>query len=329
MDLSIVVPFYNEQESIRPFYKAVTEAVKNEPISYELLMVDDGSTDKTFQIAAELAKQDKHVKVISFRRNYGQTPAMAAGINNAQGTIIVTLDGDLQNDPADIPMMLEQIGRGYDLVVGWRFNRQDKLITRKIPSKIANWIIGKVTGIPIKDNGCSLKAYRASVIKEIPLYSEMHRFIPAMASISGARIAEVKVRHHARQFGESKYGLARIYKVMLDLLTIKTLISFSTHPLYWFSILASPFFLLGAVFIANSVYFTTSWASSVWVATGGTGLLFGSLSIFLFCTGIFCELVYRFGDLSLEKFYKYTTVDIDAVEMSNPGHSQQESGGYK
>jgi glycosyltransferase involved in cell wall biosynthesis len=154
---------------------------------------------------------------------------MAAGIQEAHGRVLVTMDGDLQNDPADIAEFLRKIEEGNDIVVGWRFNRQDKLITRKIPSRIANWLIGKITGVPIKDNGCSLKAYRGALIKQIPLYSEMHRFIPAMASIAGPRIAEIKVRHHARQFGQSKYGLSRIYKVLLDLMVIKTVASFTAH----------------------------------------------------------------------------------------------------
>jgi glycosyltransferase involved in cell wall biosynthesis len=225
--LSVIVPFYNEQDSIAPLYAAIVDAVGPLQIAFEMVFVDDGSKDQTPERARELARQDSRVRVVRFRRNYGQTAAMAAGIEYAQGEILVTMDGDLQNDPRDIGEFLHKIDAGYDIVVGWRFQRQDKLISRKIPSVIANWLIGKVTGIPIKDNGCSLKAYRASVIKNIPLYSEMHRFIPAMASIAGIRIAEVKVRHHARQFGASKYGLSRIYKVLLDLMVIKTLASFA------------------------------------------------------------------------------------------------------
>ena len=172
---------------------------------------------------------------------------MAAGIEYATGEILVTMDGDLQNDPADIELLLAKIDEGYDIVVGWRHRRQDKLLTRKIPSKIANWLIGKVTGVPITDNGCSLKAFRASVIKNIPLYSEMHRFIPAVASVAGPRIAEIKVRHHARQFGVSKYGLSRIYKVLMDLMVIKTVTSFMSRPLVWFSLLSLPLLLVGSV----------------------------------------------------------------------------------
>ena len=205
--LSIIVPLYNEGESVRALHAAIVSAVDPIGVSYEMVFVDDGSRDNTLEIATELARIDDRLRIVKFRRNYGQTPAMAAGIEHASGDVLVTMDGDLQNDPADIGNLLEKLDEGYDICVGWRFNRQDKLVSRKIPSRIANWIIGKVTGVPIKDNGCSLKAFRASLIKQIPLYSEMHRFIPAMASIAGPRIAEIKVRHHARQFGQSKYGL--------------------------------------------------------------------------------------------------------------------------
>ncbi|HEY0341683.1 MAG TPA: glycosyltransferase family 2 protein, partial [Steroidobacteraceae bacterium] len=212
-ELSIVVPLYNEEDSLRPLYAAITHAVAPLGISFEIVFVDDGSKDGTVRVADEIARADSRVCLVKFRRNYGQTPAMAAGIAQASGDVIVTMDGDLQNDPADIGALLRKIDEGYDIVVGWRFDRQDKLVSRKIPSRIANRLIARVTGVPIKDNGCSLKAYRASLIKKIPLYSEMHRFIPAMASIAGPKIAEIKVQHHARQFGQSKYGLSRIYKV--------------------------------------------------------------------------------------------------------------------
>ena len=225
--LSVIVPFYNEEDSIGRMHAAIVAAVEPLGVPFEMVFVDDGSRDRTAEIATEIARRDPRVVFVKFRRNYGQTPAMAAGIQEARGRVLVTMDGDLQNDPADIALFLEKIDEGYDIVVGWRFNRQDKLITRKIPSRIANWLIGKITGVPIKDNGCSLKAYRGSLIKQIPLYSEMHRFIPAMASIAGPRIAEIKVRHHARQFGQSKYGLSRIYKVLLDLMVIKTVASFT------------------------------------------------------------------------------------------------------
>ena len=226
-DLSVIVPFYNEEDNLVRMHAAIVSAMEPTGVSFEMVFVDDGSRDRTLERAVEVARTDSRLRVVKFRRNYGQTPAMAAGIEQARGKVLVTMDGDLQNDPADIAHFLAKIDEGNDIVVGWRHDRQDKLISRKIPSRIANWLIGKVTGVPIKDNGCSLKAYRATLIKEIPLYSEMHRFIPAMASIAGPRIAEIKVRHHARQFGKSKYGLSRVYKVLLDLMVIKTVASFT------------------------------------------------------------------------------------------------------
>ncbi|RMD62576.1 MAG: glycosyltransferase, partial [Alphaproteobacteria bacterium] len=235
MDLSIVVPVYNEEANIEPLYDAVLAAVEPLGISFEILFVDDGSRDATFERAVALAARDSRVRVIKFRRNFGQTPAMVAGIDHARGRIIVTMDGDMQNDPADIPTFLEKIDEGYDIVAGWRRRRQDKFLTRVLPSKVANWLIARVTGVPIRDNGCSLKAYRAALIKNIPLYSEMHRFIPAMASLAGARIAQIPVHHHPRRFGESKYGLSRIYKVMFDLMTIKTVLILATRPLFSFT----------------------------------------------------------------------------------------------
>src|ERR1700761_9678816 len=247
--LSVIAPLYNEEDNVRPLYEALTNALDPTGMDYEMVLVDDGSKDTTLNKALELAQADPRIKVVKFRRNCGQTAAMAAGIEFASGDVLVTMDGDLQNDPLDIPMFLETIDSGYDIVVGWRFQRQDKLITRKIPSKIANWLIAKVTKVPIKDNGCSLKAYRAAVIKHIPLYSEMHRFIPAMASIAAPRIAEVKARHHARRFGKSKYGLSRIYKVLLDMLVIKTLASFAARPLLWFGLLAMPILMIGTALI--------------------------------------------------------------------------------
>ena len=290
--LSVVVPLYNEEESVTPMYEAIAAALASVAEPTEIIFVDDGSSDSTFDVASRLAAQDERLRVVKFRRNFGQTPAMAAGIDLARGTIIVTMDGDLQNDPSDIPLFMDKMNEGYDLVVGWRFNRQDKLVSRKIPSRIANWIIGKVTGVPIKDNGCSLKAYRADVIKKVPLYSEMHRFIPAMASIAGPRLAEIKVKHHARQFGESKYGLSRVYKVLLDLLTIKTISSFSQQPLIWFSLLATPFLLLSMVMIVSSIISLIG-GSEQSLPMAGAGLLFGALSIFLILGGGLAELISR------------------------------------
>ncbi len=302
--LSVVVPFYNEEESIRPLHAAVVAAVEPLGISFEMVFVDDGSRDATARIATDLAMVDDRVKFVKFRRNYGQTPAMAAGIEHASGEIIVTMDGDLQNDPRDIGMMLGKIDEGYDIVVGWRHNRQDKLISRKIPSMIANRLIGKVTGVPIKDNGCSLKAYRADLIKEIPLYSEMHRFIPAMASIAGPRIAEVKVRHHARQFGHSKYGISRVYKVLLDLMVIKTVASFTARPALWFAMLSVPLLLIGTTVVGYTLVMSALGLRTLDLSLpmAGAGLIFLASAIVLMCGGAFGELVYRTGDMRQHRF---------------------------
>jgi glycosyltransferase involved in cell wall biosynthesis len=305
--LSVIVPFYNEQENIRRMHAAIVEAVEPLGLDFEMVFVNDGSRDRTLESAIEIARMDPRVRVVNFRRNYGQTPAMAAGIEQARGRVLVTMDGDLQNDPRDIEHFLAKIDEGYDIVVGWRFNRQDKLVSRKIPSRIANWLIGKVTGVPIKDNGCSLKAYRAALIKKIPLYSEMHRFIPAMASIAGPRIAEIKVRHHARQFGQSKYGLSRIYKVLLDLMVIKTITSFTARPLQWFSLLATPLLLLGTLALGFSLWRWGFTPRPLPLPVAGTGLLLLTSAFILVCGGILGELIYRLGDVREREFSRLTS----------------------
>ncbi|MGL4370551.1 MAG: glycosyltransferase family 2 protein [Spirochaetota bacterium] len=230
--LSIVLPVYNEEENIELQYKRIIETVTPLKKSFEIIFVDDGSRDKSFELLSHIAKKDKRVKVVQFRRNFGQTAAMAAGIDHSIGEVIVFMDADLQNEPADIAKLLDKIEEGYDVVSGWRSNRKDRLISRKIPSKIANRLISKVTGVPLHDLGCSLKAYRSDVLKKVKLYGEMHRFIPIHASWVGAKIIELPVGHHPRQFGKSKYGLKRTFKVMLDLMTVKFLGTFATKPIY-------------------------------------------------------------------------------------------------
>jgi len=304
-DVSIVVPLFNEEDSVRPMHAAIVSAVEPLGVTFELVFVDDGSTDRTVRRVDEIARGDPRVVLVKFRRNYGQTPAMAAGIAHASGEVIVTMDGDLQNDPADIGKLLHEIDAGYDIVVGWRYDRQDKLISRKIPSRIANRLIARVTGVPIRDNGCSLKAYRACLIKKIPLYSEMHRFIPAMASIAGPKIAEIKVRHHARRFGKSKYGLSRIYKVLLDLMVIKTVASFTARPLLWFGLLTVPMLAVAAVAFGWSIaHFISSGRLSLPVA--GCGVIFLSSAVVLIASGALGELIYKLGDLREHEFTTLT-----------------------
>ena len=293
VDLSVVVPILNEEESIPHLHQKVVDALSGHVEVFELVFVDDGSTDTSFEVLSELASRDPRVTVLKFRKNCGQTAAMMAGIEFARGEIIATMDGDLQNDPADLPLMYEKIHTGYDLVIGWRMNRQDKWLSRKLPSIVANKLIGLVTGLPVKDNGCSLKLYRASMIKRVPLYSDMHRFIPAMNLPMGARIAEVGVRHHARQFGESKYGLSRIFKVFLDLIAIKTLLLFARQPIRRFSGWVALFFLMSAAFfIQIFVGQGATGTGSVMVYTS-VAMLTGSLTVFLVLLGVVAALISR------------------------------------
>jgi glycosyltransferase involved in cell wall biosynthesis len=314
MNLSIVVPLYNEEESVELLHRRISEALQDTGLEYEILFVDDGSRDRTLEIAAAIARRDPRLRVVEFRANCGQTPAMAAGIDLAAGEVIATMDGDLQNDPKDIPAMLAEMDEGTHMVVGWRKNRQDKLLTRKVPSWIANRLIGKVTGVPIKDNGCSLKLYRASVIKHVPLYSEMHRFIPAMASITGARVKEVPVTHHARQFGASKYGLSRTYKVLLDLLAIKTIIGFAQRPLLWFGLLAVPFMLGSVIAIIAGLLPLFGAEGRLNLPFAGTGVLFGALAIFLIMGGAIGELIYATGKVDLSAYSRLLAVESVKLE---------------
>ncbi len=232
-EVSVVVPLLNEQDNINPLYEQITQALSGK-FNYEIIFIDDGSDDNSFHLLSQLQKADSKIRVILFRKNFGQTAALSAGFAHAAGKIIVAIDADLQNDPADIPKMIARLNEGFDVVSGWRKKRHDKAITRLIPSKIANWLIAEVTGVKLHDFGCTLKAYRREVLAETKLYGEMHRFIPALASWSGARIAEMVVNHRPRTAGAAKYGLGRTLKVVLDLITVKFLGSFSTKPIYIF-----------------------------------------------------------------------------------------------
>lgn len=233
MRLSIVIPVFDEVENLTPLTEGVRKALSG--LDYEMILVDDGSTDGSLAKLAEMAEAEpQHTRVIELRRNFGQTAAIAAGIDHAAGEIIVMLDADLQNDPADIPMLIDKLEEGYDVVSGWRVDRQDSFLKRRLPSMIANWLISRVTGVRLHDYGCTLKAYRREVFEGFRLYGEMHRFIPALASSVGAKIAELPVRHHPRRAGKTKYGLGRTLKVILDLFTVKFLISYAVKPIYLF-----------------------------------------------------------------------------------------------
>lgn len=306
LDLSIIVPLYNEEDNIEPLYRATTQAVEPLGLAFEIIFVDDGSRDQTFARTEALARADRRVRTIKLRRNYGQTPAMAAGIDHARGEILVTMDGDLQNDPADIPQLIQKVHEGYDIVAGWRQRRQDKLVSRVLPSKVANWLIARVTGVSIKDTGCSLKAYRAGLIKNIPLYSEMHRFIPAMTSLAGARIAQIPVRHHPRKFGVSKYGISRIYKVLFDLIAIKSVLILATQPLFSFTGMAFLTGLMSATFFLFALWQTAVRAEGFSVVFVGVGLLFALLALFLVCLGLLAHLVYTTGNFKSADLSKLT-----------------------
>jgi len=234
MDLSIVVPVYNEEENIQNLYDELTEVLEPLNLDYEIICAEDGSQDGSFERLRALARQDHRVKVIRFRRNFGQTAGFSAGFAYASGDVVITMDADLQNDPASIPALLDKIHEGYDVVSGWRTNRRDAFLTRRLPSKIANWLISRTTGVRVHDRGCSLRAHRREIVKEIRLYGELHRFVPDIASWIGASMAEIPVNHRPRRFGKSKYGIGRTFRVILDLITIRFLQGYSTRPIHIF-----------------------------------------------------------------------------------------------
>ncbi len=259
VEISIVIPVYNEEENLNELYAKLIAVLPSITESYEILFVDDSSTDNTFSILKEINEKDKRAKAIKFGRNFGQTAALSAGFDYAKGDVIITMDGDLQNDPGDIPLLLEKINEGYDVISGWRADRKDPLFTKRLPSKFSNWLASKLTGVKLHDFGCTLKAFRRDVVESINLYGEMHRYIPALASWTGASIAEVKVKHHPRQHGTSKYGITRLMRGMLDLVTVKFLLSYSTRPLQLFGIpgILSFFagFVIGAYLTIERLFF--------------------------------------------------------------------------
>ncbi|HAV42410.1 TPA: glycosyltransferase [bacterium] len=247
MEISVIIPIFNEEKGVLPLYVKLKEVLERFGREYEIIFVDDGSKDRSFEVLQEVTCKDGGVIAIQLRRNFGQTAALAAGFDAASGKIVIPMDGDFQNDPEDIPGLILKIEEGYDIVSGWRKKRRDSLFTRRIPSFFANRLISWMTGVHLHDYGCTLKAYRAEMIKNIKLYGEMHRFLPALASWQGAKVTELEVRHHPRGYGRSKYGLSRTFKVFLDLITVKFLGSFSTKPSYVFGGIGLFLFLLGMI----------------------------------------------------------------------------------
>lgn len=278
--LSIVIPIYNEVDSLPQLIDTIANTLQSEQYQYEIICVDDGSTDGSSELLTNLARFRNDLKAVILRRNYGQTPALAAGFKQVQGQIIITLDGDLQNDPKDIPTLINKLYEGYDLVSGWRKERKDDQVKRLLPSKIANWLIGEVTGVKLHDYGCSLKAYRAEVVADLNLYGELHRFLPALAYIEGAKIAEIPVQHHARRYGESKYGLGRTFRVLMDLFTIFFIKKFLTRPMHIFGLFGLITILLGIALGAYLTFLKLFLGASI----GHRPLLI--LAVFLFMTGV-------------------------------------------
>ncbi len=292
VDLSVVAPLYNESQNVAPLVEWILGALAEYPGRFEIILVDDGSRDDTWeQVAAESAREPR-VKGIALARNVGQTAAMMAGFDHAQGGVVVSLDGDLQNDPRDIPALINKLEEGYDLVCGWREKRQDKFLLRKVPSWVANRIIRRLTGVQITDNGCSLKAYRRDLLDRISLYAEQHRFIPALSASVGARITEMPVRHHARRFGESKYGISRTVKVLVDLLTLKMITTFRSRPLVGFGTLAVPMILGMLTFAAMAIIAAARFSPTKAEALvfPGAALLCAGAAFYLLMLGLVAEV---------------------------------------
>ncbi len=292
--LSVVIPIYNEVESLSHLIEEIATTLKTSQLNYEIICVDDGSRDGSTELLKQEARTRTDLQAVILRRNYGQTAAMAAGFKYAQGQVIVTLDGDLQNDPADIPRLLTKLEEGYDLVSGWRKERQDAALTRLLPSKIANCLIGCITGVRLHDYGCSLKAYRKELVADMNLYGELHRFLPALAFIEGARIAEIPVGHHARRYGQSKYGLDRTFRVVMDLLTIFFMKTFLTRPMHVFGLLGLISTVLGTI---SGIYLTFL-KFGLNQGIGNRPLLILSVVLILtgvqlFCFGLLAELLMR------------------------------------
>jgi len=297
IELSIVVPVFNEEENLPLLYKQLTGTLERLGRPYELLFIDDGSRDNSFSLLKTLHEQDSRVRVIRFRRNFGQTAAFSAGFDVAQGEIIITLDADNQNDPTDIPRLLDKMSAGYDVVSGWRQQRQDPW-HRRLPSRVANWLISTVTGVHLHDYGCSLKVYRREVIKEIRLYGELHRYIPAIASWMGIEVAELPVNHYPRRFGKSKYGLSRTLRVVLDLVTVRFLLSYSTRPLQIFGLLGLAAGMTGFLMGLYLSYEKLILGAKI----GDRPLLL--LSVLLMLTGVQLVSMGLLGELIIRTYYE-------------------------
>ncbi len=313
MDLSLVIPVYNEAENLEILYREIKSSCENLGKSYEVIFIDDGSTDDSALVLTNIWKQYPAIKIIKLRKNFGQTAALSAGFDHSRGEVIITLDADLQNDPADFGLLIKKIEEGYDIASGWRVKRKDKLFSRRLPSSTANWLISAITRVKLHDYGCTLKAFRKEVLKSINLYGEMHRFIPAIASQMGVSIAEVKVNHRPRRFGKSKYSMLRFVKVMLDLLTVKFFLSYSTRPLQIFGIFGIASGSVGGVMALYLSYRRLILLESI----ANRPLLFLAILLivigFQFITlGLLAEILVRTYHESLEKRIYYIREIIES-----------------
>ena len=308
VDLSVVIPIYNEKQSIDLLYESLNSVLSELRKSYEVILIDDGSIDGTYEKLLKIHQKNASFKIIRFRRNFGQTPAMRAGFNYSHGDIIITIDADLQNDPKDIPKILEKMNEGYDIVSGWRKNREDKMISRRIPSAVANKIISILFGVRLHDYGCTLKAYKKEVVKNIELYGEMHRYIPALASGMGVRVAEIPVSHHSRKFGRAKYGISRTIRVILDIITIKFLLTYSKKPMQIFGLLGT---FIGAIgFILTTYLIITRLFFDQPLSTRPLFIL----AIFMILAGIQLVTMGLLGELMMRTYHESSNKDIYVIK---------------
>lgn len=299
-EVSIVIPVFDEEDNVQPLYRQIVDAMASTGMTYEIVFIDDGSSDETVARLRAMSEGDHRLRVIRLSRNFGQSTAIQAGFDHSTGASVITLDGDLQNDPADIPRLLVELDNGYDLVAGWRKDRKDRAATRLLPSKIANILIAKLIGIKIHDNGCTLRAYRRELIEKTRIYADLHRFMVPMLSVSGAHYKEVEVHHRPRTSGKSKYGLSRIWKVLLDMLSIKLLVRFAAHPAAWFAVLSFPLFVFSLItgVVSLATFAGGSSAEEISVVSSSISLitLFAALNLFFY--GFSAEIVVRYGDYS-------------------------------
>ena len=331
IQFSIVVPFFNEQENIPPLYMKLTEVMDGIGEPYELIFIDDGSKDNTFKVLSDIYEHDRRVNIVRLRRNFGQTAALKAGFDFARGEVIISMDGDLQHDPEEIPRFVEKMEEGYDLVSGWRYQRKDAWLTRQLPSRIANWMMAKLSGIELHDFGTTFKAYRREIIQEIQLYGELHRFIPALASSSGAKIAEVPIENLQRKTGKSNYGIGRTIRVFLDLLIVKFLLDYSTRPLQFFGVLgmtgASGGMIIAAYLGIDKLLYHTDT-----ITEHGPLML---LAVVLFLSGVQLLSFGLLGEISSRTYYESQNKPIYALrevkshrkETGDSAESSRASGG--